>query len=198
MNILGLQVSIESATSRQRWTRRVVALGVANAAILGGGLAYAAWNTTGTGTGSASSGSSAALTLAAGTVNTNVLYPNGSGDVVVVITNSNPFNVNVSNLTLPATAATAYTNAGLTTLNAACNTGGTGVAWAYASKSLSGVVVAKKVGGTDGTLTLTLTGGAAMTNLSDNSCQSSFFKMPDVSTVTAASSANASVAAITQ
>lgn len=175
-----------------------VGLATMSALVLASGVAYAFWSTTGSGTGAAASGSSLGLTLTAGTVSTNVLYPTATGDVVVVISNPNPFAVSVDSLTLPTTAATAYTNAGLTTLNAACNTGGTGVTWNYTSKSLTGVIVAKKTGGVDGTLTLTLTNGAAMSNASDNSCQSSFFKMPNVLTAPGSSSAGTPVASITQ
>ena len=179
---------------------RTATVGVttATALVLAGGVAYAFWSTTGSGTGAAASGSSLGLTLTAGTASSNVLYPTATGDVVVVISNPNGFAVSVDALTLPATAATAYTNAGLTTLNAACNTGGTGVSWNYASKSLTGVIVAKKSGAVDGTLTLTLTNAAVMSNASDSSCQNSFFKLPNVLTAPGSSSAGTPVASITQ
>lgn len=199
MNILGLKITVNrDANARLRWTMRAGILAGAIGAVMSSGVAYAFWSTTGAGTGAASSGASQALTLTPGTTNANALYPNASGDVVIVVSNPNPFNVSLDSLTLPATAATAYTNAGLTTLNASCNSAGTGVTWSYSTKALSGVVVAKKTGGVNGTLTLTLTNGASMSNGSDNSCQSSFFKLPDVSAVSGSSTTAAAVATATQ
>lgn len=177
--------------SRYKGRTTAIAIATSGALILGAGVAYAAWNTTGTGTGAAASGAVQALTLTSGTVSGNLLFPNGNGDVVIVVSNPNPFNVSVDQLTLPVTAATAVSNA-------PCNTGGTGVTWAYTTKSLSGVIVAKKVGATNGTLTLTLTNGAAMSNASDTSCQSTTFTMPNVSTAPGTSTATASVASISQ
>jgi hypothetical protein len=195
MNILGLNITVDRAkASKLKWTRRAAVIAAANAAVLCSGVAFAFWTSSGSGTGTASSGTAQDVTLAGGTVNTNVLYPTGNGDVVVVITNPNPYAVSVDSLALPATAATAYTNSGLTTLNTTCNTNGTGVAWAYATKSLSGVIVA----GHNGTTTLTLTSGAAMSNLSDNSCQNSFFKLPNITSAVVTSSTSTPVSSISQ
>jgi hypothetical protein len=172
---------------------------LAAAGLMGlGGVAFAYWSTASNGAGSASSGSALALTLSPASVNANVLYPNATGDVVLTISNRNSFAVSLTQLTLPATAAASFTDAALTTSNAACDSGGTGVTWAYATKSLAGVIVAKKVGATNGTLTLTLTGGAAMSNVSDNNCQDSFFRLPNVSSVTADSSTAIPVSSSTQ
>ena len=197
-SFLGVTLSLDRAKSKKTFAGAAVALAVVNALVLGVGSAYAAWGVSGSGTGASVAGSAQGLTLTAATTGSSVLYPGGTSDVVLTITNPNPFVVSVTNLTMPLTAATAYTDSGLTTLNGSCNSGGTGVTWAYGSKSLSGVIVQKKIGATNGTLTLTLTGGASMDNTSDNSCQSAFFKMPNVSTVTAASSTGTPVASISQ
>jgi len=175
----------------------VVAVVTAAATLAAGGLAYAYWATTGTGTGTAASGGVLPLTLTPGTLGTSVLYPSASADVVITVSNPNPFPVSLDSLTLPASAATAYSNSGLTSLNAACNAAGTGVTWAYTSKALSGVIVAKKTA-TNGLLTLTLTNGATMSNSSDTTCASSFFKMPDVLTAPGSSSTGTPVASISQ
>src|SRR4051794_27599191 len=95
----------------------VIAIATTAAAVMASGIAYATWSTTGSGTGASASGSTLPLTLVGGSVSSNLLYPGTTGDVVVVISNPNPFPVSVSSLTLPATAATAYTNSGLTNLN---------------------------------------------------------------------------------
>jgi hypothetical protein len=165
--------------------------------VLAGGVAYAFWTTTGTGTGAASSGTAQALTLAGGSVTGTQLYPGSSGDVVVTITNPNPFPVSVDSLTLPTTAATSFNDAALTSSDSACDAG-TGVTWNYTTKTLSGVIVGKKVGSTNGSLTLTLTNGAAMSNASNTNCQGHFFKMPNVTAVAATSSTGTPVAGISQ
>jgi hypothetical protein len=200
MNILGINVSVDKTNSKAKWTRRAVAIAGANALVLAGGTAYAAWSVSGSGTGGAVSGSASSLQLTAATTGSNALFPGQTADVVITITNPNPFVVDVSQLTLPAatSVATAYTDAALTSAKTACNTGGTGVSWSYTTKNLTGVVVDKKTGGTDGVLTLTLSGAATMSSDSDNNCQSAFFKMPNVSTVTAASSALSPVATATK
>lgn len=175
----------------------VVAIG-----LLSTGVAYAFFTSTGSGTGAVAAGTSQGLTLSPATVNSNKLYPGGSGDVIITISNPNPFNVSVTQLSLPVTPATAYSNSGLSTLNSTCNTNGTGgmtpVTWAYSTKTLSGVVIAAKSGGTAGTLTLTLTGGAAMSSSADTSCQGAFFQMANVTSVTAQQTTATAVSSITQ
>ena len=100
MNILGLQISVSPATSRQKWARRIVALGAANAVVLGGGVAYAVWTSTGTGAGTSKAATFQAITITGGTAPAGQLYPglvpDGStvgGDLKVVTTNPNPFAV---------------------------------------------------------------------------------------------------------
>jgi hypothetical protein len=201
MRFLGLEVTRNERTApKAKWGRRsaVVAIGSANAFVLLGGVAMAFWSTTGSGTGASASGAAQSVTFTQTTTNANVLYPGVTGDVVLLVSNPNPFPVSVDSLTLPATAATSYTDVALNTLNATCNSGGTGVGWTYPTKTMGGVIVAKKVGATNGTLTLTLTGGATMTNLSDNACQSSFFKMANVTTATVTSASGTPVSTISQ
>jgi hypothetical protein len=199
VKILGLDVSVDrSEVTKVKRTRRVAILTAAGLAVAGGGIALAFWTAGGSGTGAAASGAAANVTFTGGTVTGNLLFPGGTGDVVINVDNSNPFPVSVDSLVLPAGAATAYSDSGQTTLNAACNTGGTGVSWSYATKSLTGVIVAAKSGSTDGSLTLTLTGGASMDNTSDNSCQSSFFALPNVTSAVVSSSSGTPVATISQ
>jgi hypothetical protein len=63
------------------------------------GVALAAWSLTGGGTGNARTGTTLAVTLAPGTP-TSGLYPGGSGDVVLVVTNPNLGAVTVTSLAL--------------------------------------------------------------------------------------------------
>jgi hypothetical protein len=70
--------------------------------LIAGSVAYAAWTVNGSGTGSASATSSVNLTLTAGTPS-GLLYPGGSADVDSSVSNSNPFPVHVSSVSLDTT-----------------------------------------------------------------------------------------------
>lgn len=103
MNILGIQITTVTATRRQRWTRRLIALGAANAVVLGGGIALAVWSTTGSGAGTAKAATLVAPTVTAGTAPAGQLYPgltaNGTtagGDLVVTASNPNAFPITVT------------------------------------------------------------------------------------------------------
>ncbi len=96
--------------------------------VLAGGAAFGATNwIIGLGAGSSGAGQSAnisnlAISAVASPSPTNLLYPGGSGDVVVTISNPNPFPVTITALQLPAntTYATGYTTSALTTTQAGC------------------------------------------------------------------------------
>jgi hypothetical protein len=190
MNIFGLDISVSKSTSTMsKWSRRtaIVAIGVVNGAVLFGGVATAFWTTTGSGTGASAAGAALPVTFTQTTPNASALYPGGNADVLLIVSNPNPFPVSVDSLTLPTTTATSFTTSAFSTANLSCNAS-TGVTWAYTSKSLTGVIVAGKSGSSNGTLTLTLTNGAHMDNTSDTSCQNSFFEMPNVTTASVSSS----------
>jgi hypothetical protein len=118
MNILGLSISVErEASSRVKWTRRGVAMAVAAATVFSSGVAYAFWTATGTGSGSAQAKNFQALTINAGAAPGGQLYPgltaDGStagGDIVLSVSNPNPFPVTISSVTSGSGALT-VTNA---------------------------------------------------------------------------------------
>jgi hypothetical protein len=87
--------------------RRLVALLLVIGATLVAGLsgaAYAFWTTSGSGSGTASAGSAVALTVSV--TNVTGVYPNQKTTVPVSVTNTNPFSVTLSNLTLDSVVAT--------------------------------------------------------------------------------------------
>lgn len=105
MNILGLTVGIDrNPSAKVRWTRRAVALLGANVVVLSGGLAYATWSASGTGSGTASAGSASLLTVEV--TNVTGLYPKQQTTIPVKVTNTNPFPITLSTLTLSNVAAT--------------------------------------------------------------------------------------------
>lgn len=76
------------------------------ALLVAGSLAYAAWSVNGSGTGSASAASAINLSLTPGSPSDS-LFPGASGDVATTITNSNPFPVHVTAITLDSGQGTA-------------------------------------------------------------------------------------------
>jgi hypothetical protein len=96
------------------------------------------------------------------------LYPGGTGDLVVKVTNPNSFAVTV----------TAVNGAGTITSDkgAACNTA-TGVTFTNTTGLSQSV-------GAGATVTFSVAGKVAMSNASDNSCQGAIFTVPVTLTAT--------------
>jgi hypothetical protein len=68
-------------------------------ALVGGGIAFAAWTSTGTGTGSVSAGEEADLTVAqSDSEAVSGLYPTGSKTITISVTNPNPYAVELDTL----------------------------------------------------------------------------------------------------
>ena len=156
---------------REIVTRKRIALLAVPVALIAGGIAIGAWNTTGTGTGYAKARSASALTLADASASTVAdLYPGASGNVKVTVTNPNPFGVSITTVALTS-GGTITSDKG-----SACNAS-TGVTFT----TQSGLSLALAAGATS---TFTLTGAVAMTNASDNTCQGAIFSIPvDVTAV---------------
>src|SRR5712671_4568163 len=103
------------------------------------------------------------LTLSDASASTTAqLYPGGTGDIWVKVTNSNPFAVTVTSVT---GAGTITSDKG-----AACDAA-TGVTFTNTT-GLTQVV------GAGATVTFSLAGKVAMSNASDNSCQGAIFTVP--------------------
>jgi hypothetical protein len=125
-----------------RNSRRVkVVSAVLGAALVGGGAWAATLWTVGVSAGSSGEGQSATISnltfsAVAAPSATNVLFPGGTGDVVVTITNPNPYPVTITAIQLPtsSTFATGYTTSGLSTTQTGCLAATpSGVAWNFAN-----------------------------------------------------------------
>ena len=103
------------------------------------------------------------LTLSDASASTTAqLYPGGTGDIWIKVTNSNPFAVTVTSVT---GAGTITSDKG-----AACDAA-TGVTFTNTSGLTQAV-------GAGATVTFSLAGKVAMSNASDNSCQGAVFTVP--------------------
>jgi hypothetical protein len=162
--------------------------------------AYAATNwVVGLNAGSSGEGQSATIsnltiTAVASPASGNLLYPGGSGDVVVTIANPNPFPVTISAVNLPTTTtyASGYTTSALTTTQTGCiATTPSGVDWNFAtavsgtSHTLQSAVTVGASAAANNPLVVTLTNDALMATTSPAACANTYFSMPALTGVTA-------------
>lgn len=190
-----------SAGSKGRivWTRRAKVLSAVMGCVVAGGAAYAATNwTVGLTPGSSGQGQSstiAALTITASASPAagNLLYPGGAGDVVVSISNPNPYPVTITAMNLPASNvyAAAYSNSGLSTAVSGCTATTSLVSWNFASSTsgtshtLSTPIVVGASGQSGNPVVVTLANDATMTAASPAACANSYFAMPSLTAITA-------------
>lgn len=152
-----------------RSERIVRALGATGAAALavGGmlalGVASASWRADGGGSGYARASTAAALsTLDASASTTAQLYPGGSGDVIVLLSNPNPFPLDVDSISGDGT---------ITSDRGATCDASTGVS--FSDGSGLGLVVPA-----EDTLEVNLDGAASMDGSSADACQGAIFTIP--------------------
>jgi hypothetical protein len=168
--------------------------------LLAGVGAYAATNwIVGLNSGSSGEGQSASISnltisAVASPSATNLMYPGGTGDVVVTISNPNPYPVTVTAVQLPtnATYATGYTTSALTTTQTGCLAATPSqVTWNFStatSGSSHTLTTALTVGGSgqaNNPLAVTLTNDASMGTTAPAACASTYFSMPSFTGVTA-------------
>lgn len=177
MNILGLQITVQSGTARRtRLGRGIVALAAVNALVLAGGAAYAFWSTSGSGAGTAQARVFNTPTVTAGSAPAGQLYPgltaNGTstgGDITVLVTNNNPFPVTITNVSAGTGTITATGGANATT----CATS-TGVSiFTKANPSVTGTIGANAVNAA-----VTIQFVVSMSTASDTGCQGATFGFP--------------------
>jgi hypothetical protein len=144
---------------KRRWT--FLATLVLGAVIAG--VAVGAWTISGSGSGYAKAGVATGLTLndASGATVAD-LYPGVTGTVKLNVTNPNAFPVRITNVT--------GTGAITSDKGAACNAA-TGVTFT----NQTGLTLDLAAGATSA---FTLSGAAAMSNSSDNTCQGAVFTIP--------------------
>ncbi|MEQ0560158.1 hypothetical protein ABJI51_13805 [Amycolatopsis sp. NEAU-NG30] len=151
--------------------RRVLVVTTVVGATLGGGIAVAAWTSTGSGTAGAKAGTAAAPatgTVDASALTTGLLYPGGTGDAKLLVHNPNPYPVAVTRVAAGTGAPTGSGGAGTCTA--------TGVSWILQTPPANTVPAG-------GTATLTLPGAVAMSTSSDDGCQGAVFTVPVTVTV---------------
>lgn len=181
--------------------------------VMAGSGAYAATNwVVGLNAGSSGLGQSASISnLTASAVAspsaTNLLYPGGLGDVVLTISNPNPYPVTVTGVQLPTstTYATGYTSSALTTTQTGCLAATpSDVLWNFAtgtsgsSHTLTTPITVAPSGSANNPLTVTLTDDASMTTAAPAACVSTFFSMPSLTGVVASlGSGTATVSPVT-
>lgn len=133
--------------------------------LIAGSVAYAAWTVNGSGTGTASATSAVDLTLTVGAPS-GALYPGGSADVDSSVSNSNPFPVHVSSVTLDTSQGTngfdvdaGHSGCNLSSLSFTTATNG-GAGWDIPASSSVDVDAA---------------GAIAMSSAANDSCQGATF-----------------------
>jgi hypothetical protein len=183
-----------------RWSTRAKVFTAIAGALLVGAASYAATNwVVGVAAGSSGEAQSAAvsnltISAVANPAATNLLYPGGSGDVVVTITNPNPYPVTITAVQLPTntTYATGYTTSALSATQVGCLASTpSGVTWAYStgssgsSHTLTSAVTVAATGQANNPLTVTFTDDASMATTAPAACESTYFSMPALTGVTA-------------
>jgi len=132
---------------------------------------------------------------------TNLLYPGGTGDVVVTISNPNPYPVTITGFDLPTdtTYAAGYTTSSLGTPQAGCAASTpSDVIWdsSTATSGSAHTLTTPLTVGADGQandpLVVTLTNDASMTAAAPAACENTFFSMPSFTGVAATGGAASS------
>jgi len=186
--------------SNPKLTRSMKVLSVTLGILLAGVGAFAATNwVVGLGAGSSGEGQSATIsnltvTAVASPAAGNLLYPGGTGDAVVTISNPNPYPVTITAVQLPANTsyANGYTTNALSTLQAGCVAGTpSDVIWNFAtstsgsSHTLTSPLVVAASGQPNNPLAVTLTNDASMTAAAPAACANTYFSLPSLTGVTA-------------
>jgi len=122
-------------------------------------VAFAAWTAGGTGNGYAQAKTAVNLTTSAATT-TATLYPGGTGNVYLNVTNPNPYAV-----TITGVAA----NGSITASNGSCNVASV----TYTAPTSPSLVVAAGA-----TTQFTLTNAVAMSTAANDNCQGNTFTIP--------------------
>jgi hypothetical protein len=168
--------------------------------VLAGVAAYAATNWV-VGLSSNSSGEAQSATISNVTIRavaspaaSNLLSPGDTGDVVVTISNANPYPVTITAVQLPTstTYATGYTTNALTTTQAGCLASTpSDVTWSFAtttsgsSHALTTALTVAANGKANNPLTVTLTDDASMALSAPLACANTYFSMPSLTGITA-------------
>lgn len=118
------------------------------------------------------------------------LYPGGTGDAEVAISNANPISVAITAITVPTGPeyAAGYADAALTIPKAGCTSRTSAVTWngALAGRSSSYALAVPLVIGPHATLTVMFADAARMGLRTPAACEHAYFSMPSLTAVLAA------------
>jgi hypothetical protein len=148
----------------------VVSTALAATAVAVGGSASAFWSAYGGGAGSTDTETLVALSLTPATPVAD-LYPGGSTDVLVRIANPNAASVQIGSMSLDTTQGAG----GFLADAAHAGCGVTSLSFARATNSGMGWTVPGASGGTDGTVSATLTDALSMSLGAADACQGASF-----------------------
>jgi hypothetical protein len=191
--------AVASATGRRfSWLAKGVSITLGM--VLAGVAAYAATNWV-VGLSSNSSGeaqsaiiSNVTMRAVASPAAGSLLSPGGTGDVVLTISNANPYPVTITAVQLPTstTDATGYTTNALTTTQAGCVASTpSDVTWTFAtttsgsSHTLTTALTVAASGKANNPLTVTLTNDASMGLSAPLACANTYCSMPSLTGITA-------------
>ncbi len=184
-----------------RWGTGITAVAVAvltTCTIAWAGILVPSIATGGAGSGQVGPGATVAIT-AADLPGIHGIYPGGTGDVVVSITNRNDVPVRVTAVDLPSstTYATGYTTSTHTVPRTGCSSATSGVAW---TRSVSGrssrvPLATPLVIGAHQSATVTMTNGANMRISAPAACEATYFAMPGLIGIGARTDAHARTSA---
>jgi hypothetical protein len=154
---------------RGRLDRRgkvILSIAAAAAVIVNAGAAWAYWKLDGAGTAVAVAGSAVGLQLHGRSDDSKPLYPGGTTNLTVTVTNNNDFPVKITSVaagTGEVTADAAHREGGCRTTGVVVAADVLDVAWEVAENT---------------TDVFTVRGGLTMTNSSDSACQGATFTIP--------------------
>jgi hypothetical protein len=142
--------------------KKLIGVGVITTTLLAAGVAFAAWNASGTGSGYAKATTAQVLTTSdVAATTTAQLFPGGTADVKIKISNPNPYPVRITSIT---------GNGAITSDKGAACDASTGVTYSNQSGTFDV--------GANSDASFTLLGAVAMSNASDNTCQGAVFTVP--------------------
>jgi hypothetical protein len=147
--------------------RKLTITAVTTAVLMIAAVAFAAWTADGTGNGLATAGTSNEVGVS-GSVASN-LYPTGNFDLTVTITNTNPFNVQVTQV--KQNGAVTVEEAAALGEDADCNE----ISVSFATQDVSG---ATWIVPANGNIVRTFTSKVSMSNDANDDCQGASFTIP--------------------
>jgi hypothetical protein len=153
---------------RMRLIRSLPAWVVVAVTIGFAGVAFAYWASTGSGSAGATAGSTTSVTLSPAAP-ASQLFPGGTSDVALTMTNPNLFTVRIGSLSLDTSQGSG--GFGVDAGHPGCNLN----ALSFTTQTTGWTVPAKIGGGPDGSLPVDLAGALSMSGTAASACQGAGF-----------------------